>query len=195
MIGIIAKNNLTRQILCSALQEFSPEVYISGETNADLIVIYQTPEFADEFFKTPLPCPVLLVGATHEEADFCLPVPCRLSLLKQTINRALETSKNAPVFENPVFLFNGKNRSLIHKQTEAEFYLTEKENALVTYLAGKISTPCTKEELLTHVWNYNPEAETHTVESHIYALKQKIGLDANLFIQSGDEGYFLVTEE
>jgi len=194
MIGIIAKNNLTRQILCDALQEFSPNIYVSGETSADLIVIYQTAEFADGFFNNPVPCPVLLVGATHEEADFCLPAPCRLTVLKQTITTALKTAKNAPVFENPIFLFNGKNRTVLNKQTEDEIYLTEKENALVSYLAKNNQKPCSKEELLMHVWNYNPEAQTHTVESHIYALKQKIGLDANYFIGSGEDGYFLITQ-
>lgn len=195
MIGIIAKNNLIRQILCTSLQEFSPEIYISGETNADLIIIYHTSDFTEGFFKTPVPCPVLLVGHNHEEADFCLPAPCRLSVLKQTITKALETIKKFPVFENPIFLFNGKKRTVINKQTDAEFYLTEKENALISYLSTKIGQPCSKEELLTHVWNYNPEAETHTVESHIYALKQKIGLDAHYFIGSNDDGYFLVTAD
>jgi hypothetical protein len=194
MIGIIAKNNLTRQALCDILTDFNPTVYVSGETSADLIVLYQTVDFADGFFKKPIPCPVLLIGSTHDEADFCLPTPCRLSILKQTIIKALETSQNAITFENPIFQFNAKNRRLYNKQTEAEIYLTEKENALISYLATKIGSSCNKEELLTQVWKYNPDTETHTVESHIYALKQKIGLDANYFISSGDDGYFLVTE-
>ena len=195
MIGIIAKNNLTRQALCDILSQFHPTVYVSGETPVDLIVLYQTDDFIDGFFKMPVPCPVLLVGSSHDEADFCLPTPCRLSVLKQTISNALEATKNASTFENPIFLFNSKNRRLYNKQTEAEIYLTEKENALISYLATKVGSPCNKEELLTHVWNYNPDTETHTVESHIYTLKQKIGLDANYFIGSGDDGYFLVTEE
>ena len=195
MIGIIAKNNLTRQTLCDILTQFNPSVYVSGETPVDLIVLYQTTDFAEGFFKKPVPCPVLLIGATHEEADFCLPTPCRLNVLKQTITKALETSKNAITFENPIFQFNAKNRRLYNKQTEAEIYLTEKENALISYLATKIGSPCNKEELLTQVWNYNPDTETHTIESHIYALKQKIGLDANYFIASSDDGYFLVVEK
>lgn len=195
MIGIIAKNNLTRETLCNILADFNPTIYVSGETPVDLIILYQTTDFADGFFKKPVPCPILLVGATHDEADFCLPTPCRLNVLKQTIAKALETSKNAITFENPIFQFNAKNRRIYNKQTEAEIYLTEKENALIAYLATKIGTPCNKEELLTEVWNYNPDTETHTVESHIYTLKQKIGLDANYFITSGDNGYFLVTQD
>ncbi|MGN1063044.1 MAG: winged helix-turn-helix domain-containing protein [Alphaproteobacteria bacterium] len=194
MIGIIAKNNLTRQALCDVLAEFEPVVYQSSETAPDLIVLYQSTDFADGFLKTPVPCPVLLVGAVHEEADFYLPVPCHLSALKAAVVRGLEASRSAPVFENPVFYFNGKNRFLRHKQTEAEFYLTEKENALVMYLARHIGQKCSKEELLQQVWNYHPDTETHTLESHIYALKQKIGLDANLFIQNDEGGYFLLTE-
>lgn len=195
MIGIIAKNNLTRQALCDILTDFNPTVYVSGETPVDLIVLYQTADFANGFFEKPIPCPVLLIGATHDEADFCLPTPCRLSILKQTITKALEASQNAITFENPIFMFNAKNRQLYNKQTEAEIYLTEKENALISYLAKKVGRPCSKEELLTEVWNYNHDTETHTVESHIYALKQKIGLDANYFIASSDNGYFLVIDD
>lgn len=195
MIGIIAKNNLTRQILCDVLEEFEPEIYETGEKNYDLIVLYQSAEFADGFFKSLIPCSVLLVGATHEEADYCLPTPCRLGILKQTIAKALENAKNAPIFENPVFLFNAKKREVLHKHTEAVFHLTEKENALVSYLARHIGQSCSKEDLLTYVWNYNPEAQTHTVESHVYALKQKIGLDNHYFIDSDENGYFLVTQQ
>ena len=193
MIGIIAKNNLTRQILYDALKDFSPFLYETGEKPADLIIIYQSADFIEGFFKKPVPYPVLLVGTTHDEADFCLPAPCRLNILKKTIQKALERIQNVPSFENPIFLFNGKKRELTHKQTEEVFHLTEKENALIAYLASHPDRSCTKEELLTYVWNYNPDAQTHTVESHVYALKQKIGLDANYFIGSGEEGYHLVT--
>lgn len=192
MIGIIAKNNLMRQTLYEALQQFNPVIYETGEHPFDLIVIYHHTDFLDGFFKTPVPCPVLLIGASHDEADYCIPTPCRLNVLQQTVKKALENAKNAPVFENEFFIFNSKKRELTHKHTEEVFHLTEKENALISYLATKAGQSVSKEELLSSVWNYHPNAETHTVESHIYALKQKIGLDNSCFIQSNDTGYYLV---
>lgn len=192
MIGIIAKNNLTRTALMDVLAAYEPAAYQSSADAPDLIVIYHTDSFADGFLKTPVPCPVLLIGARHEEADVCLAAPCHLSVLKKTVDRLLDFSKSAPIFENRLFLFTSKNRKLVHKQTEEVFHLTEKENALLTFLAQHAGEKVSKEVLLTQVWNYNPEAETHTVESHIYALKQKINFDANALIQNDEGGYYLV---
>lgn len=192
MIGIIAKNNLTRTVLMDALIAFQPQVYQSSDNTPDLIVLYHTPSFIDGFFKTPVPCPVLVLGSAHEEADICLPTPCRLSVLMNALSSLLEDTHTAPLFENKVFVFNGKNRQLLNKETEELIHLTEKENALMTYLAQHAGTKISKETLLSEVWNYHPETETHTVESHIYALRQKITFNADDLIQSDDGGYSLV---
>ena len=61
-------------------------------------------------------------------------------------------------------------------------------------LADSFPKALTKEDLLVSVWNYKPEAETHTVESHIYALRQKLGNRADDLIQSTSEGYILIKE-
>lgn len=66
--------------------------------------------------------------------------------------------------------------------------LTEREVSILKYLykaGGKIVG---KAELLAEVWGYNPEATTHTVETHIYRLRQKIE-------QDGGPGQVIVTED
>lgn len=193
-LGIIAQSALTRAALMDILSDWNPVAYQSAKDNPDLILIYHTTSFVEGFLKTPVPCPVLVLGNSHEEADVCLPVPCRLPVLNKTIERLLAVSQNAPVFENTLFKFNSKNRELIHKETDEVYHLTEKENALLTYLTEHLGESVSKETLLIDVWNYNPDVETHTVESHIYALRQKIGRDALDFLQNDDGGYFLVQE-
>lgn len=192
MIGIIAKNTLTRTVLMDLLAEFQPQVYNSSEDSPDLIVIYNAPAFVDGFLKTPIPCPVLLLGCPHEEADLCLPTPCRLDVLTRAVSALLKDSLSAPVFENAVFVFRAKTRELINKQTDEIIHLTEKENALLSFLATHPGKKINKETLLTEVWNYSPDAETHTVESHVYALRQKITFNAEDLITSDDGGYTLI---
>ena len=51
--------------------------------------------------------------------------------------------------------------------------LTEKEIAVIVYLF-KRKTPATREDLLRDVWGYAADADTHTIETHIYRLRQKI---------------------
>ena len=52
--------------------------------------------------------------------------------------------------------------------------LTEKEAAILTFLLGAGGQPVSREILLSEVWGYNSKVTTHTLETHIYRLRQKI---------------------
>ncbi len=70
--------------------------------------------------------------------------------------------------------------------------LTEKEIQLLE-LFLKSKKPITKDSILSSVWNYSPDADTHTVETHIYRLRKKINekfMDEN-FILNNKDGYYL----
>lgn len=71
--------------------------------------------------------------------------------------------------------------------------LTEKESALLTYLSHQ-PQPVTREALLEHVWKYHPDTETHTLETHLYRLRQKLQelFGEKLQIISNDQGYRLI---
>jgi hypothetical protein len=70
--------------------------------------------------------------------------------------------------------------------------LTEKEIQLLElFLDNK--KPISKDNILSSVWNYSMEADTHTVETHIYRLRKKISekfLDEK-FILNNKDGYYL----
>ena len=52
--------------------------------------------------------------------------------------------------------------------------LTEKETTILKYLYRAGAKPVSREELLTEVWGYNAGVTTHTLETHVYRLRQKI---------------------
>ena len=54
--------------------------------------------------------------------------------------------------------------------------LTEKETAILRYL-HRAGRSVSREELLTEVWGYNANVTTHTLETHVYRLRQKIEPD------------------
>src|SRR5471030_183893 len=56
--------------------------------------------------------------------------------------------------------------------------LTEKETAILRYLYRAGRQPVSRETLLQEVWGYNSGVTTHTLETHIYRLRQKIEKDA-----------------
>lgn len=55
-----------------------------------------------------------------------------------------------------------------------ELKLTDKEVAILTYLNQADGAPISREELLREVWRYNQGVTTHTLETHIYRLRQKL---------------------
>jgi len=68
--------------------------------------------------------------------------------------------------------------------------LTEKEINTITYLS-KSAKPVSIDELQEKVWSYQPDIETHTVETHIYRLRKKIlnTFNDKDFIISEKNGY------
>jgi DNA-binding response OmpR family regulator len=70
--------------------------------------------------------------------------------------------------------------------------LTEKEVQLLELFISN-SKPISKKEKILSVWNYSKDADTHTVETHIYRLRKKISdkfLDTSL-ITNDKNGYYL----
>ena len=74
---------------------------------------------------------------------------------------------------------------------EISLYLTDKENEIFQILLDNKNISLSKKQLLAKVWNYNEDIDTHTLETHIYTLRQKIEkkLNLNNIIQHADEGY------
>ena len=78
---------------------------------------------------------------------------------------------------------------------EISLYLTDKENEIFQILLDNKNISLSKKQLLSKVWNYNEDIDTHTLETHIYTLRQKIEkkLNLNNIIQHADEGYRINT--
>ncbi len=85
------------------------------------------------------------------------------------------------------YVLNKNSRKLIKKDISME--LTEKEIELIELLKSKSYTK--KKEILTMIWQYSDQADTHTVETHIYRLRKKIKEKFNdeTFIKSEKKGY------
>ena len=79
------------------------------------------------------------------------------------------------------------SRRLIKNDISLE--LTEKEIELIELLNKKSFTK--KKEILSTIWKYSSDADTHTVETHIYRLRKKIKeiFDDEIFIKSEKKGY------
>ena len=124
--------------------------------------------------------------------DAYLELPANLKEINAVIENAFAKSKfsknSSIVIKN--YLLN-KNEKKLYKQKDL-IILTEKEIQLLELFLDK-KKPISKENILSTVWNYSADADTHTVETHIYRLRKKINdkfIDQK-FILNNKTGYYL----
>ena len=98
-------------------------------------------------------------------------------------------SKNSSIEIKKYFL--NKNEKKLSKN-ENEIILTEKEIQLLELFLNN-KKPISKDKILSSVWNYSSDADTHTVETHIYRLRKKINdkFSDESFIVNTKDGYSL----
>lgn len=109
--------------------------------------------------------------------------------------RSHEQSEDA-VFKIGPYQFKPAVKMLVDGE-EKRIKLTEKESSILKYLYRAGGRPVSRETLLDEVWGYNSGVTTHTLETHVYRLRQKIeprqGENSLLLTESG--GYRLAVEQ
>jgi DNA-binding response OmpR family regulator len=149
--------------------------------------------------------PVIMLTANDSEADTVLGLdsgandyvtkPFKFAVLLARIRAQLrqhEQSEDA-VFAIGPYAFKPASK-LLQTQDGNKVRLTEKETSILKYLYRAGEKVVTREVLLTEVWGYNAGVTTHTLETHIYRLRQKIEKDpakAELLVTEAG-GYKLV---
>lgn len=91
------------------------------------------------------------------------------------------------------FILDQGQRQLTDQHYQIIAKLTEKEVEILRYLFKHKNQAVKKEKLLEHIWGYNPDMNTHTIETHIYRLRQKIKAMAKYLI-TDDQGYSLMID-
>ena len=105
--------------------------------------------------------------------------PFRFAVLLARIRALLrqhEASEDA-VFTVGPYTFRPGSKLLLNPEGK-KIRLTEKETSILRYLYRNGQRPVMRETLLQEVWGYNSGVTTHTLETHIYRLRQKIERDA-----------------
>jgi DNA-binding response OmpR family regulator len=92
----------------------------------------------------------------------------------------LEKLLNTQVFDKSNILlmkhlkFLPYEKVLVNLKTQQKEHLTEKENKLLFYLYDNKNIEITKNDLLKAIWGVSESLNTHTLETHLYRLKQKL---------------------
>ncbi len=155
--------------------------------------------------KTGVKCPILMLTGHDSDADTILGLdagandyitkPFKFPVLLARIRAQLrqhEQSEDA-VFQLGPYTFKPAQKMLVDEK-DRKVRLTEKETNILKYLYRAQQSVVARDVLLHEVWGYNAGATTHTLETHIYRLRQKIEPDpsnARLLVTENG-GYRLV---
>ena len=88
-------------------------------------------------------------------------------------NNKQDNSKEGRLVFNSYEL-HPNTRIIIDLPSRNETKLTEKEVDILKYLYKYRNEFVSKNDLQTNVWQYNEDVDTHTIETHIYRLRQKV---------------------
>ena len=149
--------------------------------------------------------PIIMLTGSDDEADVVrgldagandyIAKPFRLAELLARLRaqlRIFENSEDA-VFTIGPYTFRPSAKLLHEPVKNRRIRLTEKEAAILKFLYRAGTRPVARQVLLNEVWGYNAAVTTHTLETHIYRLRQKIEPDpsnARLLVTEGG-GYRL----
>ena len=132
--------------------------------------------------------PIIMLTGHDTDADTILGLeagandyvtkPFRFAVLLARIRaqlRQYEQSEDATFNVGP-YIFKPAQKLLTDADGK-KIRLTEKEAAIIRYLFRAGQKAVTRDELLEEVWGYNSGVTTHTLETHVYRLRQKIEKD------------------
>ena len=130
--------------------------------------------------------PIIMLTAADSDADTILGLdsgandyiakPFRMGVLLARLRAQLrqhEHSEDA-VFTIGPYSFRPSAKLLVEQTSRRKIRLTEKEAAILKYLYRAGQRVIGRDTLLGEVWGYNAGVTTHTLETHVYRLRQKI---------------------
>jgi DNA-binding response OmpR family regulator len=164
-------------------------------------------EVCKEMRRAQVVAPIIMLTAVDGEADTIrgldsgandyVTKPFRLGELVARLKAHLrqhEHSEDATLHIGP-YVFRPAVKMLVEEAAKKKIRLTEKEAAILKYLYRAGQRAVSRETLLGEVWGYNAGVTTHTLETHVYRLRQKIEKDprkAAEILVTDQGGYRLV---
>ena len=195
-----------RQMLSEQLQLHEEFVTAEAENGATAIELTKTEYFDVILLDVGLPdmdgrevcrvmrrngvkSPIIMLTGADTDADTILGLdagandyvtkPFRIGVLLARLRahaRQHEQSENA-IFTIGPYSFQPSAKLLLDKENNKKVRLTDKETSIIKYLYLAGPRVVGRDVLLGEVWGYNAGVTTHTLETHVYRLRQKIERD------------------
>ena len=202
---LLSDNQSFAEDLAGQIKLYAPEftVYFD-EKEAEPVDVYVLDDKSEKVAglrQNHLKAPIILLekaekdndGNAEREAVISKPFSLNdfLNKLRSCINVFENSSDAYLAFNN--YELHPAAKEILNRRNNELIKLTEKEVAVIKYLYKSKDKIVSKNDLLQDVWDYNAEVTTHTIETHIYRLRQKVEHDnpeAQLILTE-DGGYKL----
>ncbi len=195
-ILFLSDNEGFAEDLCGQIHLYAPEFSIEREdddASYDIYILDEKRELLPRLREKHVKSPIVLleknVEGLGENGDlvFLVEKPFRLNEflnnLRSCINKFENSSDAYLTFNN--YELHPLAKEILNLRNNELIKLTEKVVAVIKYLYKAKDKIVSKTDLLQDVWDYNAEVSTHTIETHIYRLRQKVehdDVDAQLII-------------
>ena len=203
---IVDDDSALRQTLTEQLELHGEFVAVACDTGAQAIEMIEGERFDAILLDLGLPdmdgrelcqllrrggiqVPIIMLTGADSEADTVLGLdsgaddyvtkPFRLGVLLARLRANLRQSEHSDDAEFAIgpYTFRPSAKLLTDPSGGRKVRLTEKETAILKYLHRAGDQAIARDTLLGEVWGYNAGVTTHTLETHVYRLRQKIERD------------------
>lgn len=177
-ILFISDNEDFAEDLKAQILRFAPD-FSFVENAPDLLLIDENSECYNELRQKYPTIPLIFLSAENKENDILnIYVKKPFSLMSfldvlRAANNNLDNSADGYLTFNDYEL-RPNLREIVDIQSGDVIKLTEREIDILKYLYKNQGHYVSKSDLQRNVWKYNEEVATHTIETHIYRLRQKV---------------------
>ena len=177
-ILFISDNEDFAEDLKAQILRFAPD-FSFVENAPDLLLIDENSECCNELRQKYPTIPLIFLSAENKENDILnIYVKKPFSLMSfldvlRAANNNLDNSADGYLTFNDYEL-RPNLREIVDIQSGDVIKLTEREIDILKYLYKNKVHYVSKSDLQRNVWKYNEEVATHTIETHIYRLRQKV---------------------
>ncbi len=181
-VVIISQNEAFRTDLESQITQALENYVCDKNACPDIIVLDEQVSRVDELRNIYERVPIFVLQKKKEKKCVQTPFlkyiqkPFALNVLLDMLQSALNIIARS---QSGILRFNGYELSSFEKeiknlQTGEKIKLTEREVSMLLYLYKQRGKAISKADFLQEVWGYSPDTSTHTIETHVYRLRQKV---------------------
>ena len=199
-ICIVSSDSLFAGDLAQQILREVPETEIlsaDSVQNADMLLIDAESGETASCAGQKAEIPVVLFSSEHELSDYAdvvIKKPFALSGFLQALQNKtlLPKVRRKECLNFKEYSLYPVKKEIVSSKSGKTTKLTEKEVDILKYLYQNLPAAASKEDLLENVWEYSAGVTTHTIETHIYRLRQKVEQDGgSQLILTENSGYRL----